>query len=583
MPGRWDWTRSNGGASDAQTRTAYASVTNRGRTYDFSHFVWNDLVENTYSLLVLNGKEWDSAVLSYEDTLIEADGILTADRFNSLRRNIRDTGWPWVYNEARPDYIGRYNVHVKDKVFGSYILELAHKYNVMFGIFDDTAGNEMTLLSETDIGIPAEIYMICVRGILVGLLLDTDVTAELAADLIPFAPTLLEAAIRTNIQTENVVAGDIVLFALPEIESDTSENTLNDLQAIAVNVPAREVSNTFFLKTMERLSLDDESSDDMEMICSDVLGLTSAVLKLTKLRSYRISGAVWRSDVSSRRTFSATFARTVLASIGGMRSNVGTSFGFSAKVTTATQMTTGRMRSDISTEASFSGWWCDVKPVSIGRLRSYISSAASFVLRTCEERFMFGYHLSSDVASDTVVELLDARVMFSGSGDYSSDVESSGAMDAEALTPFLLPAFNGSSDVESSTTVLPGTVGTAGVRLEPYTSNIDENGTYTMGSEANLTLEEHTDGLSSEWSFHLSGEFAVYCEGQTDLSSASGFNGDGLSAVGAANGETSDLTLVSLIDMTIAPAWIYPVQSGDDLYVVQAKEITAAGVQLTIG
>ncbi len=585
MPLRWDWTRSNGGASTEQTVRAHTAVSGRGRTYDFSHFVWNDLVENTYSLLVINGGEWNSNILSYEETLIEADGILTAEKFNSLRINIINSGWPWQYNEERPDYIGRYNVHIGDKVFGSYILELAHKYNVMYGILDGTAGDDMSLSGSDDIGIPADLYMICVRGILTALLLDTDVTASLVADLYPLIPSLLELAVRTDAETDTDANCDIVVFGLPEINGKPSADIIRNLTAIAVKTPPRSVTESLFLKTREQLTLDDESSDDMELICTDILGVTSAAIRMTRLRAFSALGAVWRSDVSSRRSFRALVSRCVLTSIANMRSNVATSFGFGIScVTRAVPSEMRQGQSEVMTESEFTGWWCDVEPLRIDRLRSDVTSAAEFILRKSIEILLDGYALSSNVESEFSGSALFSDIINAGTGDFWSGLSGDSTVEIETLTPFVVPQIELSSDVASEIDAVPSTSNAKGARLEPYTNCIASDGVQTMKIEAELRFDgDLNSDVTSGCVFHLSGEFGFMCESGDDICQSSTLVSSGLSLRSGDHTGTYGLTVGSVIVMTTAPPWIYPVQTDDDLFVVQAKEISAAGTGLVIG
>ena len=57
---RWSWDKSNGSATDFQTRCAFAAI-DKEKGYGlgaFSHYVWNDLVEYVYRLLKASDKEW---------------------------------------------------------------------------------------------------------------------------------------------------------------------------------------------------------------------------------------------------------------------------------------------------------------------------------------------------------------------------------------------------------------------------------------------------------------------------------------------------------------------------------------------
>lgn len=128
----WSWTASNGFATAEQVKAAYAAVTSKGKTYDFSRLVWNDLADKTLSALVASGLSWDSIYAKLDDTKMTAAGdALTAKRFNSLVKNLR---YPWMYWACKPErngYLGRLAVSSGDIVYGAYILELASIINVM--------------------------------------------------------------------------------------------------------------------------------------------------------------------------------------------------------------------------------------------------------------------------------------------------------------------------------------------------------------------------------------------------------------------------------------------------------------------
>lgn len=128
----WSWTASNGSATAEQVKAAYAAVTSKGKTYDFSRLVWNDLADNTLSALVASGLSWSSIYTTLADAKMTAAGdALTAKRFNSLVKNLR---YPWMYwacKPARNGYLGRLAVSSGDIVYGAYLLELAHILNVM--------------------------------------------------------------------------------------------------------------------------------------------------------------------------------------------------------------------------------------------------------------------------------------------------------------------------------------------------------------------------------------------------------------------------------------------------------------------
>lgn len=85
----WSWSESNGSASKEQTIKAYNATSVKGAVSDFSHLVWNDMVDKCKEILDAINSSWDSRYASYTNTkMTTSDRVLTAERFNSLRYNI---------------------------------------------------------------------------------------------------------------------------------------------------------------------------------------------------------------------------------------------------------------------------------------------------------------------------------------------------------------------------------------------------------------------------------------------------------------------------------------------------------------
>lgn len=85
----FDWHSSNGSASAEQTEKAYEAVANQGKLKDFSHLVWNDMVDKLYEVLTAEGYYWNSYPLTFEKTKMTAsDRDMTADRFNTFGYNL---------------------------------------------------------------------------------------------------------------------------------------------------------------------------------------------------------------------------------------------------------------------------------------------------------------------------------------------------------------------------------------------------------------------------------------------------------------------------------------------------------------
>ena len=72
-------------------------------------------------------------------------------------------------------------------------------------------------------------------------------------------------------------------------------------------------------------------------------------------------------------------------------------------------------------------------------------------------------------------------------------------------------------------------------------------------------------------------------EGTAALTSGSDFDGIALRADSSALTRTERLAVTSQIHMVIAPAWIYPVQTENELYIAQARTIEQIGTRLVVG
>lgn len=143
----WDWTISNGEASAEETQIAYQALIDKDEFSKFSYKVWNDIVNKINEVNIYLEREWWSKYASYVETLVEQSGdILTDDRFNSARANIRYPYWDWQFNRDSEGYLGRLDVRGvnhygwgrADKVFGVYLLELLSNLNVVIRIINGT-------------------------------------------------------------------------------------------------------------------------------------------------------------------------------------------------------------------------------------------------------------------------------------------------------------------------------------------------------------------------------------------------------------------------------------------------------------
>lgn len=119
----WSWTTSNGSASAAATKAAYAAVTKKGPTTDFSYIVWNDLVDKVNEAVVAAGSSWSTLYATFPQTKMTAsDRAPTAKRFNALRQNI-----------GSHISTGISEVSSGDVIKGNYFVILADKLNQWIG------------------------------------------------------------------------------------------------------------------------------------------------------------------------------------------------------------------------------------------------------------------------------------------------------------------------------------------------------------------------------------------------------------------------------------------------------------------
>jgi|GEM_PF-2215519 hypothetical protein len=143
----WSWTASNGTATAAQTRRAYNALISNSYTSEFSRYVWNDLVNKANEVTRALNRIWNEHYTSYNAA--KASYLyqnLTAPMFNSVRLNTQYPKWWWADQAARTGYIGRtevrgvadYGDSGADIVYGSYLLELAEKLNLVIGIVNGT-------------------------------------------------------------------------------------------------------------------------------------------------------------------------------------------------------------------------------------------------------------------------------------------------------------------------------------------------------------------------------------------------------------------------------------------------------------
>lgn len=139
----WDWNK------DDDTIKAYYAVLTKNYTREFKASVWNNLCFKLKSALSAMNLEWDTKYSNFADVILEGSyPVLTARMFNSVRHNIEvhvPTTWKWAYDRAfdgyvgKIDFIGAIDSRNPDTLYGSYILEIARKLNILISIFKNYA------------------------------------------------------------------------------------------------------------------------------------------------------------------------------------------------------------------------------------------------------------------------------------------------------------------------------------------------------------------------------------------------------------------------------------------------------------
>ena len=139
----WNWNK------DDDTIKAYYAISNKGYTSEFKAAVWNALCNKLYQTMNAMSLSWDNKYTTYSEVLLSGTyPTLTAQIFNSVRHNIEvhvPTTWKWVFNRTYEGYIGRLDFRGvsstsnPDTLFGSYILEIARKLNLLISIYKNEA------------------------------------------------------------------------------------------------------------------------------------------------------------------------------------------------------------------------------------------------------------------------------------------------------------------------------------------------------------------------------------------------------------------------------------------------------------
>jgi len=147
---QFSWEATTGNATAEQLQKAYAALNNKGRTEEFSHKVWNDIVDLLNQALTKSGHTWDSKYGTLKATKITVKHAnFKASQFNAVAYNIQkliNTNWKWNFDTSKLGYIGRDRFYGKsekgnnaDYLYGWYILELARMLNVFIAILKNEA------------------------------------------------------------------------------------------------------------------------------------------------------------------------------------------------------------------------------------------------------------------------------------------------------------------------------------------------------------------------------------------------------------------------------------------------------------
>lgn len=121
----WSWSSSNGIASATATSAAYNAVVNKTATNNFSHVVWNDMVDKVKTLTDNITGYWDTDYATYYNTKFNSTPYeLTATMFNSLRNNLELVGAEFGYSKTGIGVVSK-----GGEVKGDYFLTLAEYIN----------------------------------------------------------------------------------------------------------------------------------------------------------------------------------------------------------------------------------------------------------------------------------------------------------------------------------------------------------------------------------------------------------------------------------------------------------------------
>lgn len=110
----WSWTSSNGQATSAETRTAYDVLYGNVPANEFSHYVWNDLVDKVAEMRDGMGYTWDRAGGTYPSASgckLYAGDTLSASAYNGVRYNIGSVMGTGITDRSPGDRIYGYLIY----------------------------------------------------------------------------------------------------------------------------------------------------------------------------------------------------------------------------------------------------------------------------------------------------------------------------------------------------------------------------------------------------------------------------------------------------------------------------------------
>lgn len=114
----WSWTSSNGSATAAQTENAYSILLGNRVADDFSHNVWNDLIDKIVEMREAQGLSWTTnggVYLTASECKVSSGDTLTAEIYNSMKVNVGSISSTDIQDVEPGDEITGYHItHVVD-------------------------------------------------------------------------------------------------------------------------------------------------------------------------------------------------------------------------------------------------------------------------------------------------------------------------------------------------------------------------------------------------------------------------------------------------------------------------------------